>query len=106
MDRLDELRQRQDELLLRKKGMEELLDSSGWKLIDAELSAAQRAYRQEDFANGLNSIDSAFQSAGVRGMIDGITRARLKPQQILDDIAFDLAGITAELEEAHRDRES
>ena len=105
MANMDKLRQEQEEFLRKKKAIEELLASPGWELLDVELIAATRAHRQDDFANGLGSVDSAFRSAGVRGVIEGITRARAKPHQMLDDLAFDLASITTEIEETRRDEE-
>ena len=105
MAKTDELREEQEVLLEKKRTIEELLVSAGWKLLDAELIASTRAYRQEDFANGLPSVDSAFQSAGLRGVIEGLTRARAKPYQMLDDVVTDLANIAIAIEEERRDNE-
>ena len=105
MAKIDELREEQEGLLLKKSVIEALLASVGWKLFDAELIASTRAYRQEDFANGLASIDSAFQSAGLRGVIEGLVRARAKPHQMLDDVVTDLVNIATEIEEMRRDEE-
>lgn len=99
MTELEELQKDQDDLKAAFRLVEELLASDGWKWLELILKTNMNIQRKADFERGLDSIDSAFISAGARGIVTGLQTALSTPTSYLDSIRFDLQHIETQIKD-------
>ncbi len=103
MAALDELREGLERLRARKKTLEELLAGSGWAEVDEAFLGIKRAHGLAEMKTATASMDDAFRSAGVKGMVKGLDMGRALPHNLLFDIQHEMDVMITELEEMERD---
>ena len=96
---LDKLREEQDELLVEKRALEELLLTRGWGFFSQLVTSRVRADRSAEFSSTIKTMDDAFNSCGMRGQIAGMQFAVGLPSAYLADIEVDLERLRTAIEQ-------
>jgi len=99
VDRIDELRKEQEEMLTERKIWEDLLAFPGWSKFYHILTDQMRFTRKAFFDEELNTFDSAFRVSGQKGQVTGLQIAMATPTAAIESLDIDLEMIRAEITE-------
>ena len=82
-----------------------MLSSQGWKDYEKSALMLVQANKQLDGRTQIVGMDSAFQAASLRGVIQGLTDALVIPRNALQDVEQTIAMVKEELkiDEEHDD---
>lgn len=73
-----------------KLDLSRLLDSSGWKAVCQIVQGQIRARRVALIENAVNSLDDCFRLARLQGELAGLQAARVLPEALVEELAFEI----------------